>query len=106
MDIAYFTARVICIVLGLDLNLDIRLGFKFMLDNNVEQDAKLSYSARIKLLNFVYARSTHFPRIIVKEGRRGEESRDARDDMVAKNRDQTRMIIIRVVNTSLEVILF
>lgn len=30
----------------------------------------------------------------------------ARDDMVAKARDQTRMIITRVVNTSLDVILF
>lgn len=35
------------------------------------------------------------------------ESREAaRDDMVAKARDQTRMIITRVVNTSLDVILF
>lgn len=30
----------------------------------------------------------------------------ARDDMVAKARDQTGMIITRVVNTSLDVILF
>ena len=37
--------------------------------------------------------------------RERERERD-RDDMVAKARDQTRMIITGVVNTSLEVILF
>ena len=38
--------------------------------------------------------------------RRKNDPRDTRDDMVAKARDQTRMIITGVVNTSLEVILF
>lgn len=33
-------------------------------------------------------------------------ARNKRDDMVAKARDQTRMIIAGVVNTSLKVILF
>lgn len=50
-----------------------------------------------------------FPRIIVDQEGREEErvkSRDTRDDTMTKARDQTRMIITRVVNTSLEVILF
>lgn len=65
---------------------------------------KLYESVRFRL----HARS---PRMIPgsKGGKKRKmvESREAaRDDMVAKARDQTRMIITRVVNTSLDVILF
>ena len=62
---------------------------------------------------FDFVCHARFPRINPwKSKRRGggrgrvESGGAVRDDMVAKARDQTGMIITRVVNTSLDVILF
>ena len=68
---------------------------------------KIVKSVRFRLPR---AFSTH-KSVEIKEKRGGGRGRvesggAVRDDMVAKARDQTGMIITRVVNTSLDVILF
>lgn len=97
-------------MLGSDLNLDLtRSSFALIIMIIITSGARCESNKIVKSVRFRLPRafSTHKSvEIKEKRERKRKSGGAARDDMVAKARDQTGMIITRVVNTSLDVILF